>query len=199
MLKRPASCSGCPLHDHSLCSGFAPPFGRGSLGVLVIAEALGEHEAREGRPLVPKAQAGSLFARALKRMNIDEQQLVIINTVNCRPPGNSLEGEWYEDGAIAHCSQYINGAVERFKPRAILTLGNVALRATTGLCGPGRGVAALRGYCLPAATHTLNVAGSPIPVIPSYHPSFISRGNEQYLGVLMHDIGKAIRIAQGKL
>jgi uracil-DNA glycosylase family 4 len=198
MLQKPSTCANCVLCENNLSTGFAPAFGKGSLGILVIAESLGEHEAREGRPLAPKAQAGSVFARALKRMGLDEQQFVIINTVNCRPQHNRLEGEWYEDAAIEHCRRHIDEAVERFKPRAILTLGNVALRALTGLAGSGRSASTLRGYALPATTYT-TAAGAPIPVIPSYHPSFISRGNEKYLGVLMHDIGKAVRIAQGKL
>src|SRR5262245_48654604 len=72
------------------------------------------------------------------------------------------------------------------------------MRSQTGLAGSGRTVTALRGYCLPSSTYT-TATGLPIPVVPSYHPSFITRGNEKYLGVLMHDIGKAIKAAQGKL
>lgn len=196
--QRPDSCKGCPLHDENLCHGFAEPFGRGSLGVLVIAEALGEHEARDSRPLVPKAAAGSVFARALKRMQIDEQQLVIMNAVNCRPPGNRLENEWYEQGAINHCRQYIDQAVKRFRPRAILALGNVSFRAATGQVGPGRGISSLRGYILPSLYYK-SETGDPLPVVGSYHPSFIARGEGENLGVLMHDIGKAVRVARGEL
>ncbi|MCI0566481.1 uracil-DNA glycosylase, partial [bacterium] len=192
---RPSTCIGCVLHDNRLCTGFASPFGTGSSGVMVIAEALGEWEARESRPLVPKAQAGSVFARALRRMALDEQQFVIINAVNCRPQGNRLEGEWYEEAAISHCKQYVDRAIERFQPRAIVALGNVSLRAIARQ--PGTTVTALRGYCLPAISYQPD--GKPIPVVPSYHPSFISRGNERLLGVWMHDIGKAIKIASGKL
>lgn len=81
MLNRPESCSGCPLNR--IATGFSHPTGTGALGVLVVAEALGEHEAREGRPLVEYAQAGSLFQYAIDRIGVDREQLALWNIVAC--------------------------------------------------------------------------------------------------------------------
>jgi len=194
--QQPKSCEGCALSGIS--KGFMSPEGKGSLGVLLVGEAAGEHEMRDSLPFRPQAQAGSVLERAIKRMGLSREQFVISNVINCRPKDNKLEGEWYEQAAIEHCKRNLGGVVERFAPRAIVALGNIPLRALTGTAGPGRTVTALRGYCLPATTYTAT-EGKPIPVIPTYHPSFISRGNEHLLGVLMHDLGKAIKVASGKL
>ena len=61
MLPKPASCDGCPCPGE----GFSRPEGRGTLGVLIVGEALGEHD---GLPFRPNAPAGSVLERALNRV-----------------------------------------------------------------------------------------------------------------------------------
>lgn len=75
MRVRPSECRNCSLDP--IATGFSIPEGSGSLGVYVQAEALGSNEARDGLPLRPDAQAGSLFQRILNLAGIDRQQLRI--------------------------------------------------------------------------------------------------------------------------
>ncbi len=189
MLSRPAACRGCPLDKIS--QGFSRPVGTGALGVLVVAEALGEHEAREGYPLVPWAESGSMFQRALDKAGIDRDQLALWNIVACRPPSNKFENMPWEWGAAQHCRVHFNEVLERFRPRVILALGNTALKHLTGMTGKSRTVSSLRGYVLPSTRHP------GILVVPTYHPSFLRRGATSLFRVFVQDILLAVEVAQG--
>ena len=187
--QRPSECQGCPLND--LASGFSKPEGRGTVPLLIVAEALGEAECKDGLPLRPYAPSGSVIEKAIKDAGYTREQFVLWNVVGCRPPNNELENTWYERGAIEHCRVHFDAINQTYKPKAILALGNVALAALTGLSGKDRTVSSLRGYVLWSDRYNL-------PVIPTYHPSFVRRGGLKLLWVLRHDLQKAAAIAQGK-
>ena len=187
-LEKPSSCSGCPLVNIS--SGFSVPEGKGTIPLLIVAEALGEQEAKDGLPLRPYAPSGSVVEMALKQCGVDRSQVVLWNVVGCRPPNNQLEGEWYERGAIEHCQTHFDAVVDRFKPKAILSLGNTPLSSLTGFTGKDRTVSSVRGYVLWSERYG-------VPVIPTYHPSFVRRGGLKLLWVLRHDMAKALHLAKG--
>ncbi len=179
-------CRGCALYD--LGTGFARTDGRGDLDILVVAEALGEDEAKAGRPLVGKAGTtwnrivARTFDDVLKR-NLTRDDFVHANTINCRPPDNELVGAPYEYAALDHCRPYLEETIKDVAPKAILTLGDTALRWFTG----HRGITKLRGY----------VFETPFgPVIPTYHPSYIQRGNFHLARVVQTDILKALKVAR---
>jgi len=177
---------------HTLGRGFAKPEGKALKRLLVVAEALGENEARESLPLRPHAQAGSIFERALMALRLKRDDVVIQNVVNCQPPGNVLDGASYKYGAISHCQPNLAKVVEEFKPTAILALGGIALESLTGMKGRKKGISSLRGYVLWSETYKL-------PVVATYHPAYIARGQKNLLGVFYYDILKAVNLAQGKL
>ena len=83
------------------------------LNRLVIAEAPGEQEDREGQPLV--GSAGRVFNLLLEEAGIPRDGLTIINCLNCRPRNNVFptdrKARIYiskEDAQIAvdHCLKY---------------------------------------------------------------------------------------------
>jgi DNA polymerase I-like protein with 3'-5' exonuclease and polymerase domains len=80
--------------------------------------------------------------------------------------------------------------VDTFRPRCILALGGVALRASTGYAGKDCGISDLRGFIIDSPEWNL-------PVVPSYHPSYIRRGQADALGALMRDLKLAVQVAQG--
>jgi uracil-DNA glycosylase family 4 len=174
------------------------PEGTGSKRLLVLAEALGEREEREGLPLRPLAQAGSVFQKALRVLGVDRNQLVIANMMWGRPRNNALEGEWYEQTAIDSCHKYVRETIDRFRPKAILALGNVPLKHLTGFSGKDQKVLSVRGYVV-ASTREYWLDGQVIPVVVGLHPSFIGRGATEYFGAFVHDLGKALDVASGKL
>jgi uracil-DNA glycosylase family 4 len=163
------------------------PEGTGSLGVAVIGEALDYTDASEGLPLRPSGAAGSVFERIVKRCGLDRQQLRIMNTVWCQPPGDKLQGAAYELPVIQHCRPHWEREIERMKPKVIFALGNIPLRTLTGMAGKKRSISALRGYVFETSYGL---------VLPSLPPVFIKRGKPGYIGLACFDLLRAVSIAK---
>lgn len=221
MLQQPSSCQGCPLHESHKGIGFMNPEGTGTNGVMLIAEALGANEAREGLPLRPDAPAGSILQHAVLRRlaGHERNHFLISNTIWCQPGSqNWLDGAPYEYGAIEHCQRNNADLIARRRPRAIVALGAIPTRTITGMSGYNQGIKLIRGYQLFASRPEYHVDGRPIPVIPTYHPSFLLRasktrskdadgqgtqgkvekaeGGMSLVGVMMRDILQAVEIAK---
>lgn len=82
-------CLGCPMKEKFPRNTFvAPqmPLPSRDLIRICIAEAPGEQEDKEGKPLV--GGAGAWFDSLLRAAHIDRAGLTICNTIQCRPPGN---------------------------------------------------------------------------------------------------------------
>lgn len=185
----PDSCSGCPLSTNRSCGYFTKVSGSSRNGVLIVGEASGEQEGKEGRPFVEWAPAGSMLERAIRQGNFKREDFWITNMIRCRPPNNLLEGASYEREALAHCRPNLDRVIEELKPRAILAVGGIAHRELTGYAGRKMGVTDVRGYPLPGP--------GGITTIPTLHPSYIIRGNTRYLGLLIQDISRAVAAARG--
>jgi len=123
-------------------------------------------------------------------MGMSRDQFVLANTVPYRPPKNFLEGAKYEHEAVEGCRPLLEQTLERFRPGCVLTLGNIATRAMTGLAGDKLGVGSLTGFILPSRYD--------VPVVPCFHPSYLRRGKMSHFGVLMRSIRLAITVAREK-
>src|SRR3990167_354876 len=116
-----------------------PSLATNPYGVALVGEALGETEAEAGEPF--KGPAGFKLTRLIEWAGLDRSRFDIWNVVWCRPPGNKLEGESFELGAVAHCrDRHWGGLLNRV--RVVVPLGNVALSAFTGR----KGILSIRGY-----------------------------------------------------
>ena len=217
---QPDTCKGCKLHDDKIAIGFQSPEGLGTSGVLVVAEALGEREALDSLPLRPNAPAGSVFQGIIRRIaGLDRSQLLLSNIIWCRPGvRNFLDGAPYEHQAIAHCQQYNAKLIRDRKPRVILALGSIPTRTITGMSGYNQGIKLIRGFALEAnRPEYMDSDGNPLPVVPTYHPSFLLRasktrskdkdgatggkvekaeGGMSLSGVMIRDIQFALQIAK---
>lgn len=174
------SLVGCPIPG---ATGFQSLSGSGSLGVLILGEAMGKEEAEQGRGFVEWAQAGSILERAIRRLGLSRDQFLIWNVVPTRPPNNWLEGAPWELEAIEWGRPFLEDIINRLHPRCILALGGVATRVTTGLSGYKMGVSNLTGFVLPSRYG--------IPVIPCFHPAYLRRGKMSHMSVLL----RALRLA----
>jgi uracil-DNA glycosylase family 4 len=213
------------------------PEGRGGSGVLVLGESGGKNEAEEGLPFRPHAEAGSVLERALYRAGVSRDSLTISNLVPYRPPRDWLDSAPWEVQALEFGKKYLDQLVREVKPRAILALGGLPLREMTGLSGEKCGIGMTRGFIIPSVQYKMKwlddgsflgqelkeptpfqlANGSPIPVIGSYHPSFLRRGSKErqesgprgkvdaagggtqgmsLLGVLIRDIQLAVEVAK---
>ncbi|MBP7461058.1 MAG: uracil-DNA glycosylase [Candidatus Delongbacteria bacterium] len=94
-------------------------FGAGSAtaDVMIIGEAPGEEEDRQGLPFV--GPAGQLLDRMLNAIDLNRKDLFITNVLKCRPPGNRnpLSEE------IVLCTPYLFQQIAIIQPRIILCLG----------------------------------------------------------------------------
>lgn len=184
--KRPIECIGCPLN--LIATGFLDPEGSGLNGVLIVGEAAGEAEANDSLPFRPYAQAGSVLERCISRAGLNREEFALWNMCACRPPGNKLEGQRYEAGAINHCKIHFKRVLDRYQPRVLLALGNVPCKWLTGMAGHKKTVSSLRGFVFSSVYD--------IPVVPSLHPAYIARGKSNFIPVLIRDLQYAVHIAQ---
>jgi len=181
--------SDCPIPG---AWGSLKPEGTGTNGVMILGEAMGEEEAKDSLPFRPHAQAGSVLERAIRRAGFQREQFVLWNVVPTHPPKDYLVGAPYEQAAIEWGQQALLETVARYKPRVILALGAIATRTATGLQGRKLGISNLAGYLLPGRLEG-------IPVIASFHPSYLRRGKMSHFGLLMNCIKFAVRAARNGL
>lgn len=156
-----AGCQAC-----SLCqSRTQPVFGVGHEQAqwMIVGEAPGEQEDKQGEPFV--GRAGQLLDRmlaalALTRAEADAaQQVFIANVLKCRPPANRNP----QPQEVAQCEPFLTRQIELVKPKVILAMGRFAVQSLLKSAEP---IGKLRGK-----VH--EVAG--VPVIVTYHPAYLLR------------------------
>jgi uracil-DNA glycosylase family 4 len=130
--------------------------------VLVLGEAPGADEDREGRPFVGKAGQllDKMFAAiGLSRTSPDsETALYITNVLPWRPPGNrdpSAE-------EIAMLQPFVERHIALVDPQVVVVMGNTPLLALTGT----KGILRARGTWMQALGK---------PVLPMTHPAYLLR------------------------
>ena len=130
--------------------------------VLILGEAPGDEEDRQGRPFV--GRAGQLLdkmfeAIGLSRTAVDaEKSLYIMNVLTWRPPGNRDPGP----EEIALSMPFVRRHIELAAPDVIVLMGNIPCQAALGR----RGILRLRGTWTEAFGH---------PALPMTHPAYLLR------------------------
>ena len=116
----------------------------------------------------------------------------ITNTIRCRPPNNNLSGFWYEKEAIERCRHFLLEVIKEKKPKVIVAIGGIAHAALAGEFrnwkGKKVGIDELRGFVFDGPEG--------IPVIGTYHPSYLVRGNFHLARVSQLDILRAVEVAR---
>ncbi|RMC36128.1 uracil-DNA glycosylase [Paracoccus alkanivorans] len=130
--------------------------------VLILGEAPGDQEDREGRPFV--GRAGQLLNRmfgaiGLARDAVDaEKALYIVNVLTWRPPGNRDPSP----DEIAVSLPFVRRHIELASPDLIVLMGNIPCQAALGR----RGILRLRGQWTEAFGR---------PALPMTHPAYLLR------------------------
>jgi uracil-DNA glycosylase family 4 len=153
-----ATVRGCRLCG--LCEGRTQTvFGTGNrtARLMVIGEAPGAEEDRQGEPFV--GRAGMLLNSMLRAAGFERGEVYIANVVKCRPPQNR-DPSHEESG---RCLPYLRRQIELVSPAAILCVGRIAAQRLLGTEMP---LARLRGR-----VHDLDGR----PVIVTYHPAYLLR------------------------
>lgn len=130
--------------------------------VLILGEAPGADEDREGRPFV--GRAGQLLDRmfaaiGLSRLSPDtESALYITNVLPWRPPGNRDP----KPDEIAMMLPFVERHIALVDPQVIVVVGNTPLFALTGT----KGILRARGTWAQALGK---------PLLPMTHPAYLLR------------------------
>ena len=132
--------------------------------IMLIGEAPGEQETLKRRPFVGKA--GKNLDVFLELMGMDRGKMYVSNVVKIRPTVRGESGRVRNRAPskeeIALFLPFLLKEIELVAPRALVTLGNVPLKA---LMGGGATVGALHGQW-----HT---ASNGLPLFALYHPAAI--------------------------
>lgn len=125
--------------------------------VMIIGEAPGRDEDREGRPFV--GRAGQLLDRMLAAIDLSRGSSVYItNVLPWRPPQNRDP----KPEEIAMMQPFLQRHVELAAPDLLVVMGNISCHAVLGK----RGITRLRGTWAEAYSR---------PVMPMFHPAYLLR------------------------
>ena len=117
-------CSKCKLCNNR--NNIVLGCGNRNAEIMFIGEGPGADEDIQGVPFVGKA--GKLMNQAFKGIGINRENVYICNVVKCRPPMNRNP----EVDEVKACIDYLREQVMLVKPKIIVLLGSVALKAVLG-------------------------------------------------------------------
>ena len=152
-----SGCVLCGLHTTRTQTVFG--VGNQHAELLVIGEAPGAEEDRQGEPFV--GRAGQLLNSMLRATGTPRETVYIANLLKCRPPGN-------RDPApeeVRCCQPYLQRQIELLGPRLLLAVGRIAAQNLLATDTP---IGKLRG-----SVHRYGAQGTPL--IVTYHPAYLLR------------------------
>ena len=169
----------CRLCHELACQRKQTVFGVGPVTTrfVMVGEAPGAEEDRIGDPFV--GPAGQLLDKILIATGIPRDQVYILNTIKCRPPGNRVPS----DSESENCRPFLEAQLEILQPDYIVCWGAVAVRAILGTTEP---IGRLRGRF-----HWYKKS----KVLVTYHPSYLLRAPEakkltwEDMKTLMRELG----------
>lgn len=147
-----AACQACALHQGRTMT--VP--GRGNINspdVMFIGEAPGAEEDVQGEPFV--GAAGQFLTKMINAMGYSRDEIFIANICKCRPPNNRTPN--MEE--MQKCLPFLHEQIRVIRPKTLFLLGNTAIK---GLLGG-------------TATRGQWARFDGIPVMSTYHPSYIIR------------------------
>ncbi len=148
----------------------SPVFGQGPSNpfLVLIGEAPGAEETKEGRPFVGKA--GKQLNELLQLAGIPREDVFITNAVKYRPvtvSERSVRNRTPDKNEIAASLPLLREELLLLKPACIATLGNVPLSAVLTLCDKDKGtIGMLHGKPMDVSLGSMQTI-----LFPLYHPA----------------------------
>lgn len=158
-------CRRCPLAAtrRNIVFGVGDP----DADLMFVGEAPGAEEDRRGEPFV--GAAGQRLDQWIAHLGLRRDQVYIANVLKCRPPNNRdprpLE--------IERCSPFLHAQIRAIEPKILVALGRFA-----GSLLLGRD---LKMYEMRGAVHHYREpkSGAEIPLVVTYHPSYVIRREQE--------------------
>jgi len=145
---------------------------------MVVGEAPGAEEDRQGEPFV--GRAGQLLNSMIGAMGMKREQVYIANILKCRPPNNRDPKP--EEAEL--CRPYLERQIALVRPRIILAVGRIAAQ---NLLHTDVTIGRLRG-----TVHKLGET----PVVVTYHPAYLLRSPGEKRKA-WEDLKLAMNVAKG--
>lgn len=152
---------GCPLKVTASRTVFAD--GNPDSDLMVVGEAPGRDEDREGKPFV--GVSGQLLDRMLSSIGLDRRSYYITNLLPWRPPGNRAP----TDAEVAVCLPFLVRHIELVQPKVLLLVGGLAAK---NLFARTEGITRLRGHWRSWSSPGLS---APVPALATFHPAYLLR------------------------
>ena len=114
------TCNQCILANtrlNALCGEGNP-----NAGLMLIAQAPGENEDREGRMFI--GPSGKVLDALLRAVHIDREEIYMTNLIKCMLPKYRRP----KFGEIEICSRYLDREIALINPRILASLGHYATR-----------------------------------------------------------------------
>jgi DNA polymerase len=152
-----AACTACDLCK----TRTQTVFGVGNVRAewLIIGEAPGAEEDRQGEPFV--GRAGQLLNAMLLAIGLPRETVFIANILKCRPPGNRDP----KPEEVVKCLPFLSAQIALLKPKIMLAVGRIAAQNLLATDAP---LSRLRGKL-----HTFGAANTPLVI--TYHPAYLLR------------------------
>ncbi|HTU64786.1 MAG TPA: uracil-DNA glycosylase [Steroidobacteraceae bacterium] len=156
-----STVAGCTACDQLCKTRTQTVFGVGNTQAdwLIIGEAPGAEEDRQGEPFV--GRAGQLLNAMLLAIGLPRETVFIANVLKCRPPGNRDP----KPEEVSNCLPYLSAQIRLLKPKIILAVGRIAAQNLLATDAP---LARLRGKL-----HRFGEADTPLVI--TYHPAYLLR------------------------
>ena len=146
-------CNLCGLCDSR--TNIVMPDGSYDNGIVFVGEAPGENEDLEGRPFV--GRSGKILEGMMADAGFSRSDVLITNTVKCRPPGNR---DPTEDEMTA-CRPFLES--ELYDAELVIGLGKSACRDLMGFEGKMDEIVNI--------PTTITIRDREVKFIPTYHPA----------------------------
>ena len=152
-----------------------PGEGDPNADIMIVGEAPGASEDKQGRPVV--GRAGKLLDELLAAAGLERADVYITNVVKARPPGNRDP----RADEVAHHMPWLEAQLALIQPRLIVPLGRHALAHFSD----GAKISEVHGSEITERGRTL---------FPLYHPA-AALHNQSLRGTLFEDaraLGRAV-------
>ena len=156
-----STCEACSLHKTRKQTVFGK--GHHKADWLIIGEAPGADEDRQGEPFV--GRAGQLLTQMLRAIGLAREEVFIANILKCRPPNNRDP----KPQEVNACRSYLNRQIELLEPKIILALGRIAAQSLLQTSTP---IGKMRGQLYYLQEYN-------IPTVVTYHPAYLLRSPKE--------------------
>ena len=152
---------GCALKRTATTTVFGT--GTKNARLMIIGEAPGAEEDREGQPFV--GPAGQLLTKMLSAIKINRNDVYITNVLPWRPPGNRSP----TDEEINLCRPFVDQQILLVRPEILILLGAISAKT---ILNRREGITRLRG-----AWHetVYPQEGLSIATLATFHPAYLLR------------------------